>query len=109
MSDHKYLHIFTAEMDFLKLTACLNQTPVTTFQRDIPECNFLYSVILNLQDRLGDLRVSSLFRVYVTKKYFFKQDVNQYIRSTIVWNLTTFGVLFRYSVIVRISKVVHWH
>lgn len=73
MLDHKYLHTFTAEMDFLKFMAHprLNPTPVITFQWEMPEWNYLYSVILNLQDRLGDLRVSSLFRVYVTKKYWF--------------------------------------
>lgn len=73
MLDHKYLHTFTAEMDFLKFMPRprLNPTPVITFQRKMPEWNYLYSVILNLQDSLGALRVSSLIRAYVTKKYIF--------------------------------------
>lgn len=90
MLNPKYLNVFTGEMEFLEFTAypCLDQTPVIRFQREIPERNSLNSIILNLQDRLDDLRISSVFRVYKTKEFFVKQSVNQYIRSTIVWNST---------------------
>lgn len=73
--DPKYLHIFTAEMDFLEFTAypCLYQTPVNRFQGEIPECKSLNCIPLNLQDRLDDLRISSVFRVYRTKNFLLNR------------------------------------